>query len=653
MDIDDDSTDQNIYATVLTASSDTFTKGTRALMNSVKSRYMASYYDTEQNKSVVPYQIYDSSASEYYGKIGVITISGTTPSWTDSTNIIGDTATDRTKPQASLFNPDTNKGVVIADRQTNNEGVSALLFFGSTTSTVVNGSVFAGTALSATALELKTFPASTIVGRADGAVTKGRAVIVEADGDFAQVSGTSSSGSVVSPETQQVSTSPATEDKFYIANNGSGTIGVISVSSTAGVQFVLGTDDGTSITWGTPVTVNSNTYFRGVSVYYDPDEDKFICTYIATSSLNEVRSRIISYSGTTATLSTESSAMTKDNATVYMLSSAYDTTNNKGYVCVGKELGRMFTVTVSGTTITQGALSNQFSGAGNSMQFGQMVYDNTNNVGYITYRNEAISDYPYIQTYTVSGDTFTFGTETAIESLAADGFVGVAEGSADGKGVCVAWKRSGTGIKYITPTFSGLAPTVGASATLSGGQVPSASLYWEGAQVVNYNPVSQTFILAYQDTSSNKFDIVTNSGSVSGGTLTFSNFDVVYPTSNSSQYYAMSGPTGKNANNAFIIQQRYNQSPNKIAGSIWGAAYNISTVNLTAENYIGIAQETVSTGEDVKVTIISGVDANQSSLTPAQLYYVQFDGTLSTTAGSPSVVAGLATSATTLLVTRS
>ena len=312
----------------------------------------------------------------------------------------------------------------------------------------------------------------------------------------------------------------------------------------------------------------------------------------------------------------------------------------------------MFTVTVSGSTITQSALSSQFSGASNSMQFGQMVYDNTNSVGYITYRNEAISDYPYIQTYTVSGDTFTFGTETAIESLATTGFVGVAEGSADGKGVCVAWKSSGTIIKYVTPTFSGLTPTPGGATTLSGGQVPGTSLYWEGAQVVNYNPVSQTFILAYQDTNA-KFDIVTNSGSVSGGTLTFGNYDVVYPTTNASQYYAISGPTGKDANNAFIIQQRYNQSPRVIAGSIWGDAYNVSTVNLTAKNYIGIAQETISTGNDVKVTTISGVDANQSSLTPAELYYVQTDGTLSTTAGSPSVVAGLATSATTLLITRS
>ena len=83
------------------------------------------------------------------------------------------------------------------------------------------------------------------------------------------------------------------------------------------------------------------------------------------------------------------------------------------------------------------------------------------------------------------------------------------------------------------------------------------------------------------------------------------------------------------------------------------ASGSASSTNLTAENYIGIAQETVSTNEDVKVTTVSGVDANQSSSTPAQLYYVQIDGTLSTTAGSPSVVAGTAIAATQLLVSRS
>ena len=327
---------------------------------------------------------------------------------------------------------------------------------------------FVGTALSATALSLREFPASTIVGKADGTVTKGKPVIVEPDGDVAQVTGSSSSGGVVSPETQQVSASIATEDKFFIANNGSGTIGVISLSNSAGPQFVLGTDNGTSITWGTPVNVNSNSNYRACSVYYDPDEDKFICSIVGQSPIFSVQSRIISYSGTTATLSTESSALSiGSGVTSYVASSAYDTTYNKGYVSIGKEVGKMFTVTVSGTTITQSALSSNFSGTSNSAQFFQMVYDNTNSTGYIVYRNEAQSDYPYLQTYSVSGDTFTFGTETVIETTAAQGYVGVAEGSADGKGVCVAWKNSSNVIRYATPTFSGLTPTIGTVSSLT------------------------------------------------------------------------------------------------------------------------------------------------------------------------------------------
>ena len=342
--------------------------------------------------------------------------------------------------------------------------------------------------------------------------------------------------------------------------------------------------------------------------------------------------------------------MSIDNTNVSVMASAYDTTNNIGYVAMGKGLGRLFTVTVSGTTITQGPTSNQFSGSSNSAQFFNMVYDNTNNIGYITYRNEAISDYPYLQTYTVSGNTFTKGTETVIESTAAHNIVGVAEGSADGKGVVVAWKNSSGVIRYITPTFSGLTPTIGTVASVS--SVPSSSLYWEGPQAVNYNPTSQTFQISYQDTSSSKFDIITNSATVSSGTLTWGTYKIVYATTGS-QYYVVNDPTGNNANNVYIIQRRYNQSPYKIAGSLFGAAYNNATTNVTTENYIGIAQETVSTGNDVKVTTISGVDANQSNLTPAQIYYVQSDGTLSTTAGSPSVVAGTAIASTQLLVSRS
>ena len=80
----------------------------------------------------------------------------------------------------------------------------------------------------------------------------------------------------------------------------------------------------------------------------------------------------------------------------------------------------------------------------------------------------------------------------------------------------------------------------------------------------------------------------------------------------------------------------------------------IEASNLTTENYIGFAKIAASgANKTAIITKEGGVDSNQSSLTPGQLYYIQTDGTISTTAGSPSVVAGIGLSATKLLVTKS
>ena len=49
---------------------------------------------------------------------------------------------------------------------------------------------------------------------------------------------------------------------------------------------------------------------------------------------------------------------------------------------------------------------------------------------------------------------------------------------------------------------------------------------------------------------------------------------------------------------------------------------------------------------------VGSVDDAQSSLTPGQLYYLQNNGTLGTSADSPSVVAGVAVAATKLLISR-
>tara|TARA_B100000965_G_scaffold406733_1_gene447759 strand:- start:36426 stop:39104 length:2679 start_codon:yes stop_codon:yes gene_type:complete len=78
---------------------------------------------------------------------------------------------------------------------------------------------------------------------------------------------------------------------------------------------------------------------------------------------------------------------------------------------------------------------------------------------------------------------------------------------------------------------------------------------------------------------------------------------------------------------------------------------DIGTANLTSENFIGMVNGgTVPTDGQAIVDIVGTVNENQSGLTIGQQYYVQKDGTLSTTADTPSVLAGTALSTTKLLV---
>jgi hypothetical protein len=76
----------------------------------------------------------------------------------------------------------------------------------------------------------------------------------------------------------------------------------------------------------------------------------------------------------------------------------------------------------------------------------------------------------------------------------------------------------------------------------------------------------------------------------------------------------------------------------------------VASTNLTSENYIGISDGTYTNGQTATVQLIGSVDDAQSGLTPGSKYYVQNDGTLSTTAGNPSVLAGTAVATTKLKV---
>ena len=79
-------------------------------------------------------------------------------------------------------------------------------------------------------------------------------------------------------------------------------------------------------------------------------------------------------------------------------------------------------------------------------------------------------------------------------------------------------------------------------------------------------------------------------------------------------------------------------------------AGDVTTTNLTAENYAGIADASYADAATATIQTAGSVDDAQSGLTPGQAYFIQEDGTIAVTADTTRVFAGVAVSATKLLI---
>jgi hypothetical protein len=102
---------------------------------------------------------------------------------------------------------------------------------------------------------------------------------------------------------------------------------------------------------------------------------------------------------------------------------------------------------------------------------------------------------------------------------------------------------------------------------------------------------------------------------------------------------------GWNANQAYDpVTKRNVLSAKKTSDSkIYDAlqTYGFFDGNLTENNFIGVSKGDYSDGEDATVQV-SGINSDQQGLVGGTAYYVQPDGSLSTSEGKPSVFAGTA-----------
>ena len=395
---------------------------------------------------------------------------------------------------------------------------------------------------------------------------------------------------------------------------------------------VVGTVSGTSISFGSPVVYESATTSY-TSATYDSSNGKVVISYRDHGNSQRGTAIVGTVSGTSISFGT--AVVIDSTPGVSHISATYDSTNNKVVIAYRDEdnsnYGRAVVGTVSGTSISFGSPVTFESGQSGYIS---AIYDSANGKVVIAYQDGNDSNHGKAVVGTVSGTSISFGSPVTFKS-AESTYISATYDSTNNK-VVIAFKDYGNN-EYgtaIVGTVSGTSISFGSAVTFASADTRNISCTYDGSDKV---------IIAYRDQPNSNYGTVIL-GTVSGTSISFGS-EVVFNAGTTTQMSLTYDSTNDNPVIAFSDD----------SNSSHGTAVVLShkSTNLTTENYIGIAAEAISNTATGKINIIGGVNTGQTGLTTAQTYYVQTNGTLATSAGTPSVVAGTAISDTKVLIWKS
>ena len=304
---------------------------------------------------------------------------------------------------------------------------------------------------------------------------------------------------------------------------------------------------------------------------------------------------------------------------------------------------RVYTYTVSGTSIQQHGLTNIAQGDSSAA----MAYRNNKvAIGYRNSSNTLSVRFAYMSN---SNQTINLGSTTTVSGV----FVNV---------ISVAWVNDTTAVFVFRDNTSSkgtsIAFTIGSGSTdntvTSQGSLqyyqPSAEgttpqVYWD-------NDISR-LVCSYRQTISSKDTAITVLGNYTGSnsvTWDTSNTCQSRNTVNNSEVKEGFSSMNDTTNDRQVIMSPGSGGSNQTYDfSTFIVETQTITTNMTTGNFLGFSSAAYSNGQTAKINVV-GNTTTKSSLTPGSKYYVQKDGSLATTATTPSVEAGLALSSTKLLI---
>jgi hypothetical protein len=390
----------------------------------------------------------------------------------------------------------------------------------------------------------------------------------------------------------------------------------------------VGTISGTSISFGTPVEFSSGTTKTTVAITYDVAAEKVVIFYSNISNSSYGTSIVGTVSGTSISFGTavvfDSSSVSFDS--VYTAAATYHPIQEVSVLSYRNSAGTLSTIacSVSGTTPTFGT---QVVVGGTAFQYIDNVYDASAD-RIVTSGSIAGTN----GTFVLSSCSGTTMTTTATDYYFNSGNVNYTALSYDSV-------NEKTVVVYADMSNSTKGSAVVATV--------SASSVSYGTEVVFQSSGTSEWISAAYDVSAGKIVVVSSSaansdsgqiyvGTVSGTDISFSGQLAFNGTSTTIRIRATYAETEQQTCISYV----------DYGNSQRGTAILYSNISTNSADFIGITSSAIADTATGAVNIYGGINEAQTGLTIGSDYYVQDDGSLSTTASSVKV--GQAISATTI-----
>ena len=371
----------------------------------------------------------------------------------------------------------------------------------------------------------------------------------------------------------------------------------------------VGTVSGDTISYGTPVVFESGAT-EWCAATFDSSNNKVVNAYRDEDNSNYGTGVVGTVSGTSISFGTP---VVFSSSSTMRIAATFDTNNNAvaiAYVDFGNsEYGTAVVGTVSGTAISFGTPVVYESAA---TSWTAATFDTSWNRNVIAYMDDANSDYGTVQLGVISGTTFIFGGSPIVFATAATTYIAATYDSNLEK-VVIAYRDDGNSM-YGTAIVG----TVTGSYTMTFGTEVLFEADRSDYISAAFDSSNNKAVITYQDVGNSNYGTAVV-GTVSGTTISFGTA-VVFEAAGT-QNIAVTFDSNENKT---VIA--YTDVGNSNYGT--GLVFSVGSTNLTANNFVGIADAGISTSATGTIVVQGGTIAGMSGLTTGGKYYVQDDGTL-------------------------